>query len=115
MWIEANEDGITRNDFVDPDSFHTHEKALVWLAQKYYKLLLAIGAQLGHRKSYDPLTIEYDGDKKIAHSYVFDFEDGGRHHPFRDLEQLEEMLDVEIVRQIALWNANKLGEFNGNG
>lgn len=43
-------------------------------------------------KSYDPLTIE----GHTAHSYAFDFKDGGRHHPFGSLAELEGWLDDEL-------------------
>jgi hypothetical protein len=39
---------------------------------------------------YDPMDIELK--EKMAHSYVFDLEDGGRHHPYKDLEHLENMI-----------------------
>jgi hypothetical protein len=39
-----------------------------------------------YQKMYDPMTI--DEDKKIAHSYVFDLNDGGRHHSYESLEQV---------------------------
>ena len=47
-------------------------------------------------KIYDPLTIE----GKTAHSYVFDLSDGGRHHPFKSLEQLKEDILKETIERI---------------
>lgn len=51
---------------------------------------------LGHHKMYDPLTIE----GKVAHSYVFDLEDGGRHHSFKDLWHLRDAILWETVERI---------------
>lgn len=65
---------------------------LEWLAWKYWNALLKIKVQDGHCKSYDPLAIE----EHVAHSYVFDLESGGRHHPFSSLAQLEGMLDEDF-------------------
>jgi hypothetical protein len=65
-------------------------------AQALWDILLELGIQDGHSKSYDPLTIE----GKIAHTYVFDLEDGGRHHEFKDLEQLRVMMLKETAAAI---------------
>jgi hypothetical protein len=44
-------------------------------------------------KRYDPLTIELASNGSgVAHSYVFDFHDGGRHHAFDSLDQVEDWL-----------------------
>lgn len=58
--------------------------------------LLDPSVNTGGWKQYDPLTIE----NGIAHSYVFDLEDGGRHHAYRDLSHLEAMLLTEVVKEI---------------
>lgn len=50
----------------------------------------------GHGKTYDPLEIE----DNIAHTYVFDLEDGGRHHPIKDLPDLVRQMFEETVRNI---------------
>jgi len=50
----------------------------------------------GGGKVYDPLTIE----GKTAHSYVFDLEDGGRHHKFKNLGHLREMILKETIENI---------------
>lgn len=53
-------------------------------------------------KSYDPLTVEVDSrGGGVAHSYVFDFHDGGRHHPFHSLRELEEWLTEEAIQAVA--------------
>lgn len=55
--------------------------------------------EAGGSKSYDPLTIELNSDGTgIAHSYVFDFHDGGRHHYFDSLDQLEKWLKEELAK-----------------
>jgi len=50
----------------------------------------------GHCKLYDPLTIE----GKKAHSYVFNMEDGGRSHKFKNLGHLREMILQETINLI---------------
>lgn len=50
-------------------------------------------------KSYDPMKV----DDIYLHSYAFNLKDGGRHHPIKDYESVEEicklMLD-EILKDI---------------
>lgn len=72
------------------------ERVLEWYAEKIWQLLQDLDISDGHSKMYDPLTIQ-DG---IAHSYVFDLEDGGRRHAFRDYEHLEKMLQNELLEMI---------------
>lgn len=69
------------------------EQVLEYLAQKFWGLLMDLGTMDGHCKSYDPLVIEGN----TAHSYVFDLEDGGRHHAFKDYAHLENMLYSETL------------------
>lgn len=80
------------NQFYDIDQlpFTEHQKAIVleYLAQKLWKTLIKVGIMESYCKSYDPLLI----DGNIAHSYVFDMKDGGRHHSFKDYKDLEQML-----------------------
>lgn len=47
-------------------------------------------------KSYDPLLIEGN----TAHSYVYDLADGGRHHKFKSLNDLERMMIDEIKKEL---------------
>lgn len=70
------------------------EEVLMWFARKLWVLLGKWRAY--HCKHYDPLVIEGN----IAHSYVFNLDDGGRHHEFRDLEHLEKMMMDEGIRRI---------------
>lgn len=72
------------------------EAVLMWFARKLWVILEeGSGEPDYYCKVYDPLLISGN----LAYSYVFNFEDGGRHHPFESLEQLEEMLVKEgIVR-----------------
>ncbi len=72
------------------------ERVLEWYAEKVWQLLQDLDISDGCSKRYDPLTIK-DG---IAHSYVFDLEDGGRRHFFRDYEHLEEMIQNELLETI---------------
>jgi len=69
---------------------------LEWLAWKFYDLLLKLGIEDGYCKSYDSLLIE---DNK-CHSYVFDLDDGGRHHPYKNLREIEDKLFNEVVKRI---------------
>ncbi len=72
-------------------------QVLEWFAVKLWIMLEAAGRDYqGNWKSYDPLTIEGN----TAHSYVFDLDDGGRHHPFETLRDLEDMLMREGIKQI---------------
>lgn len=68
------------------------EMVLEWFAQKIWRSL----DETGHCKSYDPLIIE----GKTAHSYIFNFRDGGRHHGFSTLSELEDSL-VEEMKLLA--------------
>ncbi|MHA1280747.1 MAG: hypothetical protein ACTSQ8_26670 [Candidatus Helarchaeota archaeon] len=72
------------------------ECVIEYLAWKLWSILLDLDIQDGHSKSYDPLVIDED----VAHSYVFDMEDGGRHHSYKNLKHLEEMLYKETLEQI---------------
>ena len=65
---------------------------LEWFAWKITEVASAKNLFVG-MKHYDPLMI----DDEEAHSYVFDFEDGGRHHKYRDLKHLEKMLMEELL------------------
>lgn len=74
-------------------------KVLEWFARKIW-----VGSEEGSGereyccKSYDPLTIELSTDGGgVAHSYVFNFHDGGRHHVFDSLDQLEDWLLEELI------------------
>ncbi len=72
-------------------------RVLEWFARKLWVLLEeSSGSPHYYGKSYDPLVVE----NNTAHSYVFDLEDGGRHHAFYDLEHLEKMLLDEGIRRI---------------
>lgn len=62
------------------------------LANIFWRILNDTGLSDGHCKHYDPLTIEKDGDGYMLHSYVFDYEDGGRHRWKQNLGQAEEWL-----------------------
>ena len=72
------------------------EAVLEWLAHKYWNLMIRLDIQDGCCKGYDPLMIWGN----VADSYVFDLEDGGRHHSFNDYQHLEKMLFDEILREI---------------
>jgi hypothetical protein len=67
-----------------------------------------------HGKSYDPLKIELDsGGGGVAHSYVFNLRDGGRHHGFQSLEELEIALTEELIGVVewaGRWALEKAGD-----
>jgi len=58
------------------------------------------GTLCGHSKMNDPLYIKKVGDGYEAYSYVFSFHDGGRHHKFNKLQDIEEGLIKELKRII---------------
>ena len=62
--------------------------------QGMYDLYLELGGE-SHCKMYDPLTIE----GRVAHSYVFNLQDGGRHHSFETLEKLADDCLKEMAKQ----------------
>jgi hypothetical protein len=73
------------------------ERVLEWFAHKLWVILEEGRGDADYTgKMYDPLVIEGN----IAHSYVFDLEDGGRHHPFSNLQHLEKMLVDEGIKQV---------------
>ena len=69
---------------------------LEWLAWKLWELFIELGIEDGYGKSYDPLVIEADK----CHSYIFDLGDGGRHHDYKALREIEEKLMKEVVEEI---------------
>ena len=92
-------DGTNQFFHIDDLPFSKGEKRMVleWFARKLWVLLEeGSGESDYYGKMYDPLVIE----GRTAHSYVFDFEDGGRHHPFKSLAHLEKMLMDEGVKRI---------------
>lgn len=82
--------GYNDLDTLDELPFTDDQKEMVleWFAQKIWGGLHG----RGHCKSYDPLIIE----GYTAHSYIFNFEDGGRHHDFQSLTDLEKLLEKEM-------------------
>lgn len=63
-----------------------------------YNVLLDLGILDSHAKSYDPLTV--NEEERIAYSYVFDMEDGGRNHAYQDFDHLLSMMIKETVEKI---------------
>lgn len=98
IW-DQKPDELNRYRSIDDLPFPDALKKIVleWFAWKLYHLLeYGSGAPDWHCKSYDPMVIEGN----TAHSYVFDLEDGGRHHPFKNYKHLEKMLMDEGVERI---------------
>jgi len=90
---------FTIDDTIDdlPLDESQKRRVLEWFARKLWIILEEASGEPDYcGKSYDPLTI----DGNVAHSYVFDFEDGGRHHRFKDLQHLERMLVQEAIKRI---------------
>ena len=75
---------------------------LEWFAWKIWRICEEAGGDPDYGgKSYDPLEIELMANGSgIAHSYVFDLGDGGRHHPFVSLVELEKRLEKEAIEEI---------------
>ena len=69
---------------------------LEWFAWKIWEILMELGIEDGYGKLYDPLVIE----ENECHSYVFDLGDGGRHHKYETLAELEERLKKEVIERI---------------
>ena len=69
---------------------------LEWFAWKIWEILMELGIEDGYGKPYDPLVIE----DEVCHSYVFDLSDGGRHHKYETLAELEERLKKEVIERI---------------
>ena len=76
-----------------PLTYHQKLCVLEWLAKHLWRLLLDTEIDDGHCKSYDPLYIEGD----TAHSYIHHFDEGGRHHSFKDLQHIEKVLYTETL------------------
>lgn len=90
MSRHSAEEGFNQFATIDDLPLDQDQKEMVleWFAQKIWRTF----EDDFHCKRYDPLII----DGVTAHSYVFNFEDGGRHHPFKSLKHLEEMLIEEM-------------------
>lgn len=74
---------------------------LEWLAKHLWYVMEESTDRDYHCKSYDPLTLESRSDGTgVAHSYVFDMWDGGRHHEYTTLTQVEEAMVSEVVGTI---------------
>ncbi len=108
MSLKAIDKGYNCFGSIDDLDLTTEQKeqVLEYLAQKYWDVLQKVGIQDGHCKSYDPLVIEGN----TAHTYVFDLNDGGRHHAFKDYADLEQQLHDDFVRNLK--GENLLSELN---
>jgi len=69
---------------------------LEWFAWKIWEILMELGIEDGYGKLYDPLVI----DENEYHSYIFDLGDGGTHHSYKTLAELEERLKREMIERI---------------
>ena len=81
-------------------------------AKALFDIMLEVGAYNGNSKIYDPLTIHPDENcctaekqtRQVAHTYVFDLRDGGRHHDqgagWTDLEDLREQMLKQAAQLI---------------
>lgn len=100
--VPIERDGTNRMFTLDDLPLDDTQKGLVleWFARKLWVMLEeGSGEPDYYGKMYDPLVIDLEA--KEAHSYVFDLPDGGRHHPFSDLLDLEEELKQEGIRRIS--------------
>lgn len=89
---------LSRLDF-DP---LTRAKILEWYAERVWVATEEGSGEPEYGgKSYDPLRIELRADGSgVAHSYVFGFHDGGRHHSFDSLDDLEDWLLEEAIEGV---------------
>ena len=80
----------------------TTARILEWFALKIWVgLEEGSGEREYYGKSYDPLKIELStSGGGVAHSYVFNLRDGGRHHGFQSLEELEMALTEELIKGV---------------
>lgn len=85
-------------DCIDDLPFTSEQKMMVlaWFARKLWAIDVEALGNDYCGKVYDPLSF-WEGE---AHSYVFDLEDGGRHHKYDSLGHLEAMLVNEIIGEI---------------
>jgi len=74
------------------------KRVLEWYARKLWHILRQLDISDGHCKMYDPLL--FDTEKKVVHSYIFDLWDGGRHHPYETLKQVEDGITKEVITEI---------------
>ena len=93
--ISKHRAGTNTNKTIDDLPLSELQKRCVleWFAWKMWELLIELGIEDGYGKSYDPLLI----DDKKCHSYIFDLGDGGRHHDYETLREVEEKLMNEVV------------------
>ena len=82
---------------IDDLPLNEAQKACVleWIAQKLQQTKLARECdvwQMG--KSYDPLDIKLEN--KTAHSYVMEMSDGGRHHKYNKMSEIEDAIFNEF-------------------
>jgi hypothetical protein len=99
--VPIERDGTNQMHSLDDLPLTDDQKVLVleWFARKLWVMLEEGGGEPDYYgKSYDPLVI--DLEEKEAHSYVFNLGDGGRHHPFESLAELEERLEQEGINRI---------------
>lgn len=99
--ILVERDGLNRFFSLDDLPFNDDEKVLVleWFARKLWVILEeGSGDSDYYGKIYDPLVI--DLEEREAHSYVFELGDGGRHHSFETLAELEMRLEQEGIERI---------------
>ncbi len=89
-------------DNIDELPLTEGQKACVleWLTQRLERTFLSQELEIfsGHCKSYDPLSI--DVGHKVAHSYVMDMWDGGRHHSYKNLKQVEDYIFLEFFEEV---------------
>ena len=78
-----------------PDEKQLTPRDIEFYVQGLWDLYRELGGE-SHCKMYDPLTII----GKTAHSYVLDLDDGGRHHPFTNLEELRRKALKEFAEKI---------------
>jgi len=75
-------------------------KYLEDLASVFWNVLLKMDILDGHHKNYDPLTIEKVKGGYMLHSYIFDYEDGGRHRFKKTLKEARTWLMDSFIQNL---------------
>ena len=98
--------GLKPSPYRDIDDLQLNDaqKAAVmeWLAMQMWHVMERLTENSYYGKSYDPLLIDLENG--VMRSYVFDFKDGGRTHPFESFKDTQDDIVNEVVEYVAEWH-----------
>jgi len=80
---------------------YDQERHIEAYARALDHIMVALIGDEPSTKRYDPMTVEGG----VMHSYAFNMKDGGRHHPVRDYQSVEEIEQV-LLREAVDWVRN---------